>query len=165
MSAFPPAPLVLRPMRPGDLEAVVRLEAALHSHPWSLGNFRDSLHAGYSCWMLEHERETIGYGVMMMGVGEVHLLNLSVAPGWQRQGLGRGMLEHLLEQALDCGAREMLLEVRPSNLPARALYAGMGFREVALRRGYYPAADGREDAILMARACGAAGNVAAAGAE
>jgi ribosomal-protein-alanine N-acetyltransferase len=156
-----PAPMpvsqrnALRPMRPGDLEAVVAIEDELYSHPWTLGNFRDSLHAGYSCWVLEGEHGLIGYCVMMVGVGEAHLLNLSIASPWQRRGLGRHMVEHLLELARGWGARDMLLEVRPSNTAARALYANMGFRELARRRDYYPAEQGREDAIVMARECGA----------
>jgi len=145
---------LLRPMRPADLDSVVAIERAIYAHPWSLGNFRDSLNAGYSCWVLEAQAATIGYCVMMLGVGEAHLLNLSVAPACQRRGLGRAMLSHMLDRARECGAREMLLEVRPSNVAARELYAGMGFRELSVRRGYYPSAGGREDAILMARACG-----------
>lgn len=154
MSAPAFAPRVLRPMHQRDLDTVVGIERLIYSHPWTPGNFRDSLHAGYSCWVLEAQDGIIGYCVMMVGVGEAHLLNLSVAPAWQRHGLGSGMLRHLLERAREWGARELLLEVRPSNAAARALYAGFGFREVAVRRGYYPAEQGREDAILMACACG-----------
>ncbi len=154
MSGATAAAPVLRPMGPGDLDSVMAIERAIYAHPWSLGNFRDSLHAGYSCWVLETQGTTIGYCVMMLGVGEAHLLNLSVAPACQRRGFGRAMLSHMLERARECGACEMLLEVRPSNVAARELYAGMGFRELSVRRGYYPSAGGREDAILMARACG-----------
>jgi len=144
----------LRPMRPSDLEAVVAIEGEIYSHPWTLGNFRDSLHAGYSCWVLQGGSGLIGYCVMMVGVGEAHLLNLSIASAWQRRGLGRHMVEHLLELARTWDVKEMLLEVRPSNTAARALYANMGFRELARRRDYYPAERGREDAIVMARECG-----------
>lgn len=153
MSACPLPACSLRPMRVGDLEAVSAIERDIYSHPWSIGNFRDSLHAGYSCWMLECAGVVAGYCVLMIGVGEAHLLNLSIASEWQRRGLGRHVLEHLLHLAREWGVREMLLEVRPSNVAARALYASMGFREVALRPGYYPDGQGREDAILMARAC------------
>jgi len=141
-------------MRPSDLEAVVAIEDRIYSHPWTLGNFRDSLHAGYSCWVLEGESGLIGYCVMMVGVGEAHLLNLSIASPWQRRGLGRHMVEHLLALARGWGVREVLLEVRPSNTAARALYGNMGFRELARRRDYYPAERGREDAIVMALECG-----------
>jgi ribosomal-protein-alanine N-acetyltransferase len=91
----------------------------------------------------------IGYGVLMIGVGEAHLLNLSVARPWQRRGLGRALLDHFVELAGRFGATRLLLEVRPSNVAARALYAQAGFLELSVRRGYYPAEGGREDAILM----------------
>jgi ribosomal-protein-alanine N-acetyltransferase len=139
----------LRPMRPGDLAPVVAVEGSIYSHPWTFGNFRDSLHAGYSCWVMERQGELIGYGVLMIGVGEAHLLNLSIAADWQRRGFGRLLLQHFVEQAQRCGATRMLLEVRPSNTAARALYRASGFLELSVRRGYYPADNGREDAILM----------------
>jgi ribosomal-protein-alanine N-acetyltransferase len=136
-------------MRPADLDQVVAVERSIYSHPWSLGNFRDSLHAGYSCWIMEVEGDLAGYGVLMVGVGEAHLLNVSVAQPWQRRGLGRALLAHFIELAGRFGASRMLLEVRPSNHAARRLYAQAGFLELSVRRGYYPADGGREDAILM----------------
>jgi [ribosomal protein S18]-alanine N-acetyltransferase len=139
----------LRPMRPGDLDQVVAVERSIYSHPWSLGNFRDSLHAGYSCWVMEANGDLAGYGVLMIGVGEAHLLNVSVAQPWQRRGLGRALLAHFIELAGRFGVSRMLLEVRPSNHAARHLYAQAGFLDLSVRRGYYPAAGGREDAILM----------------
>jgi ribosomal-protein-alanine N-acetyltransferase len=139
----------LRPMHASDLEQVVAVEQTIYSHPWSLGNFRDSLQAGYSCWIMEHAGRPIAYGVLMIGVREAHLLNLSVAKDWQRQGMGRRMLLHFLDLARQCDAQTLMLEVRPSNVAARALYADMGFRELSVRRGYYPAEHGRENAILM----------------
>jgi ribosomal-protein-alanine N-acetyltransferase len=139
----------LRPMRPADLDTVLALERTLYPHPWSQGNFRDSLHAGYSCWVMEAGGEVAGYGVLMIGVGEAHLLNLSIARPWQRRGFGRALLAHFVQLAAAFGATRMLLEVRPSNAAARQLYAGAGFLEIAVRRGYYPAGDGREDAVLM----------------
>jgi ribosomal-protein-alanine N-acetyltransferase len=139
----------IRPLGERDLEAVVAIEREIYEFPWTLGNFRDSLQAGYSCWVLEYGPELVGYGVVMIGVQEAHLLNLSVRRGWQRRGLGRRLLEHFLEVAREAGARRMFLEVRPSNAAARALYAARGFREITVRRGYYPATVGREDAILM----------------
>jgi ribosomal-protein-alanine N-acetyltransferase len=149
MSAVLDIAPALRPMRPADIDEVLTIEREIYSHPWTLGNFRDSLHAGYSCWVMECGRDVVGYGVVMMGVQEAHLLNLSVARAWQRRGLGRRLLLHFLDIARECGARQMFLEVRPSNVAARALYADVGFREVTVRRGYYPAEGGREDAILM----------------
>jgi ribosomal-protein-alanine N-acetyltransferase len=149
MSAVLDIAPALRPMRPSDVDEVLAIERDIYSHPWTLGNFRDSLQAGYSCWVLEYGPELVGYGVVMIGVQEAHLLNLSVRRGWQRRGLGRRLLEHFLEVAREAGARRMFLEVRPSNAAARALYAARGFREITVRRGYYPATVGREDAILM----------------
>jgi ribosomal-protein-alanine N-acetyltransferase len=139
----------LRPMDAADVEPVLAIERTIYDHPWTRGNFRDSLHAGYSCWILECGAQLAGYGVLMIGVDEAHLLNLSVAGPWQRRGLGRYLLDHFVDIAKSVEARCMLLEVRPSNAAARALYARAGFRELYVRSGYYPAVHGREDAILM----------------
>jgi len=138
-----------RPMHTADLDAVLAIEQRIYSHPWTHGHFRDSLSAGYSCWVMECARDLAGYGVMMVGVREAHLLNLSVAAPWQGQGLGRSLLHHFIEIARGCEAQRILLEVRPSNEAARWLYTDTGFRELYVRRGYYPAQVGREDAILM----------------
>ncbi len=138
-----------RPMRATDLERVVAIEVEIYSHPWTFGNFRDSLSAGYSCWVMESAGVLCGYGVLMMGVDEAHLLNVSVARHRQGEGLGRQLLEFYVQRARELGARALFLEVRPSNTAARTLYATAGFRELALRRNYYPAERGREDAILM----------------
>jgi ribosomal-protein-alanine N-acetyltransferase len=139
----------LRPMRPGDLEQVIAIERRIYSHPWTPGNFRDSLQAGYSCWVMECAGSLVAYGVLMIGVKEAHLLNLSVAASWQRRGLGRQLLHHFIELARGYEAGRILLEVRPSNHAALALYAGTGFQRLYVRRGYYPVEGGREDAILM----------------
>lgn len=149
MSARLDSFVAFRGMRPSDLDRVMAIEPHLYSHPWTRGNFQDSMTAGYVCRVIECEGVVSGYGVLMIGAGEAHLLNLSVAPDWQRRGLGRALLEHFVRVARDGAARQMLLEVRPSNQAARRLYAGFGFRDLSLRRGYYPAESGREDAILM----------------
>jgi ribosomal-protein-alanine N-acetyltransferase len=138
-----------RPMRTDDLDRVMAIEPALYSHPWTRGNFDDSLTAGYSCWVVECGGTLAGYGVLMIGVREAHLLNLSVATAWQRRGIGRMLLEHFVHVAQSSDAAQMFLEVRPSNGAARRLYVQFGFREITLRRGYYPSGRGREDAILM----------------
>lgn len=151
MSALPQEVPRFRPMRAVDLERVAAIESDIYSHPWTLGNFRDSLAAGYSCWVLECSGALCGYGVMMMGVDEAHLLNLSIARARQREGLGRQLLEFYMQRAREMDAHAMFLEVRPSNAAGRALYASAGFRELAVRRNYYPANGGREDAILMGR--------------
>lgn len=138
-----------RPMRPTDLDRVMAIEPTLYSHPWTRGNFEDSIKAGYVCRVIECEGVIKGYGVLMIGPGEAHLLNLSVETGWQRRGLGRALLEHFVRAARDGAARQMLLEVRPSNVLARRLYADFGFSDLSVRRDYYPTERGREDAILM----------------
>ncbi len=149
MSALPRAEARIRPLAERDLDAVVAIERDLYEFPWSLGNFRDSLAAGYSCWAYDGTDGLVGYAVMMIGAGEAHLLNLSIAAPSQRRGCGTELLEQLLDVARGYGAGVLLLEVRPSNAAARAMYAGYGFEQIGTRRGYYPARDGREDALLL----------------
>ncbi|HYA20822.1 MAG TPA: ribosomal protein S18-alanine N-acetyltransferase [Burkholderiales bacterium] len=139
----------LRPMRLADIDAVMRIERNIYPHPWTRGNFRDSLNAGYSCWVYRLAQSIIGYAVMMVAADEAHLLNLSIAAEWQRQGWGRKLLLLILELARQHHARVMFLEVRPSNVAALALYEGFGFKQVAVRRAYYPAGPAREDAIVL----------------
>jgi [ribosomal protein S18]-alanine N-acetyltransferase len=138
-----------RRMAGADLDAVVAIEHAVYTHPWTRGNFSDSLGAGYHCWIAEFNGAIAGYVVVMVGAGEAHLLNLSVAAPCQGRGLGRELLSFAITLARDCAARMIFLEVRPSNAAARLLYAAAGFTEVATRRGYYPAGFGREDAVVM----------------
>lgn len=138
------------PMTEADILPVLEIERLIYEFPWTHGNFRDSLLAGYSGWVLRDECGLIGYAMLTVGAGEAHLLNLSVAAAHQRQGHGTRLLNHLVAVARKAGAKLMFLEVRPSNEPGRRLYAGHGFREVARRRGYYPARDGHEDALLLA---------------
>ena len=138
-----------RSMTAEDLDTVIAIENEVYAHPWTLGNFYDSLNAGYQCWIMEIAGEIAGYGVVSTGAGEAHLLNMSIAARRQRRGLGREMLEFLIQLARESYARKIYLEVRPSNLAGRRLYAGAGFIEVATRRGYYPGPGGREDAVIM----------------
>ena len=142
------APL-LRPMQTADLDVVMRIERKIYLHPWTRGNFRDSLNAGYSCWIYQFAQSIVGYAVMMVATDEAHLLNLSIAAKWQRQGWGKKLLQQMVDLARQYRARAMLLEVRPSNVAALGLYQGFGFKRIALRRGYYPAGADREDAILL----------------
>jgi ribosomal-protein-alanine N-acetyltransferase len=139
----------LRPMAEADLPRIHRIELASYDFPWSQGNFADSMSAGYSMWVREAEGEIIGYYAMMAAAGEAHLLNLTIAPIWRGHGLGRDLLEHCLACARDHRAERLFLEVRASNTAAIALYHSSGFVDLALRRGYYPARDGREDALIM----------------
>jgi ribosomal-protein-alanine N-acetyltransferase len=139
-------------MREADLAQVAAIERTIYSHPWTQGNFSDSLAAEYECWVLEHDGILAGYAVMMVAAGEAHLLNLSIAAPMQGQGLGTDFVRCLAKIARELGARSMYLEVRPSNDAARVLYAKTGFVQIGMRRDYYPAARGREDAIVMERA-------------
>ena len=151
MSAMLNNQLILRPMQLDDLDAVMAIEPQIYTHPWTRGNFSDSLNSGYSAWVLESQAEFIGYSLMMLVLDEAHLLNLSVAKNYQKQGLGRILLEHMIAKAKHHHATNMFLEVRPSNISAIALYENRGFCEMSVRRNYYPAANGqgREDAVLM----------------
>ncbi len=143
----------LRPMVPADLDAVLDIEVQAYAFPWTRGNFIDSLEAGYPARVLTDALaggRVIGYFVAMEGVDEMHLLNITVAPAEQGRGHGCGMLDALVRMCRDCDAEQLWLEVRQSNPRARELYTRYGFREVGLRRGYYPAALGqREDARVM----------------
>ncbi len=126
------------------------IERAVYDFPWTLGIFQDCLRVGYCCWLLELDRQVIGYGVMSVVIEESHVLNLCVHPGWQGKGLGRKLLRRLLKIARQHGAETAFLEVRESNRAALALYGSLGFVEVGRRRGYYPAiGDSREDALVM----------------
>ena len=131
------------------LDKVISIEHAVHIHPWSRGNFADSISAGYHCWVAHRDSALVGYGVVMIGAGEAHLLNLSVAPLWQRQGIGAELTRFFVKLSRDYGAEKIYLEVRPSNTIARSLYLAQGFAEIGVRRDYYPAEDGREDAVIM----------------
>ena len=139
------------PMSLRDLDEILSIEYRVYSHPWSRGNFADSIACGHSAWVCRVGGELIGYFVLMLAVDEAHLLNLCVAE--KRQGLGYGarLLHHAMEVARRCGAGTLLLEVRPSNGRALALYRQFGFRQIGLRRGYYPALVGREDALVLMR--------------
>lgn len=152
MAARPdPLAAFLRPMDEGDIGTVLSIEHASYPFPWSEGMFRDSLRTGYCCWVAENLSGPVGYFILSVGAGEAHLLNLCVAPAFQRQGLGRRMLRQALRLARDHGSGSVYLEVRPSNEAAAELYRRSGFAEIGTRRGYYPLGDGRrEDAIVLA---------------
>ncbi len=148
LEPWPPSP-TRRAMTVRDLDAVVAVEQRAYGHPWSRGNFTDSLAAGYLAEVWLQDDELLGYFVAMPGVNEVHLLNITVAPERQGQGHGCRMMASLQAQAVQLGAATLWLEVRESNHRARALYRRLGFAEVGRRRGYYPAAPRREDAVVM----------------
>lgn len=149
MSAVLKTQYQFRPMQMDDLDTIMVIEPQIYPYPWTRGNFGDSLNSGYSAWVLMHNEDIIGYSLMMMVLDEAHLLNLSIANNYHKQGLGRTLLEHMVDIAKNNQMANMFLEVRQSNISAIALYENMGFNEMAIRRNYYPATNGREDAILM----------------
>ena len=153
MSAILKDPLLqIRSMTKADLAAVMEVELRAFPYPWSEGNFRDCLRAGYECRVLVREEQVIGYGVLSVAADEAHILTLCIDSELQRQGLGRRLLERLLNMAKQRHADTAFLEVRASNRAALDLYRAVGFNEVGVRRGYYPAGGGREDAIVLALA-------------
>ena len=135
-------------MQDADLDEVMAIENAIYSHPWTRGNFTDSLVAGYECRTWRVEGELVGYFVLMVGAGEAHLLNLSIAQRHQRSGHGRALLREAADIAARLGAKSIFLEVRPSNHAAQVLYTKFGFKRISVRRDYYPAHTGREDALV-----------------
>lgn len=144
-------PATLRPLGVAMLDELVAIERTAYEFPWSRANFVDSLAAGYWSQALlgEHDGAMRAYFVAMPGVEEMHLLNLTVAPAWQRRGIAWSLLGELVRRCRERAARQLWLEVRAGNAGARALYERYGFRHIGLRKSYYPAADGREDALVM----------------
>jgi [ribosomal protein S18]-alanine N-acetyltransferase len=152
LSAAPCQQLTYRPMQMADLDIVMKIEPTIFPFPWTIGNFRDSLNTGYSCWVVEDQQQIIGYAVMMLVLDEAHLLNISIALPSQGKGFGRALLSFIMQKAREHGALNIFLEVRISNKVAIHLYEQTGFNEMAIRPRYYPAEHGREDAMLMGMA-------------
>jgi len=140
----------LRPMREDDLDEVMRIEQQAYPFPWTAGIFRDCLRAAYPARVLHAGDDLIGYGVLSIAADEAHILNVCIDPREQGRGHGRRLLRGLVSIARGQGAQRIFLEVRPSNLHAIALYHDEGFNEIGRRPRYYPAHEGREDAIVMA---------------
>jgi ribosomal-protein-alanine N-acetyltransferase len=152
MSALIQDPMLqMRPLQEDDLEAVMEVERLCYPFPWTLGIFRDCLRVGYCCWAYCLDQRIIGYGVMSVAAGEAHILNICIHPEFQGNGLAKRLLGRLLNLAQHHGADTVFLEVRDSNRVAVNLYNVVGFNEIGRRRGYYPAVDGCEDAILFAK--------------
>lgn len=138
-----------REMQLDDLDAIIQIEKVNFPFPWTVGNFKDSMTSGHYCVVLEIDDTIIGYAILMMVLDEAHLLNISVAPNCKGKGWGRHLLNHMMQTGQDKGGLNMFLEVRTSNASAITLYESIGFNEMGLRPGYYPAQHGREDALLM----------------
>lgn len=139
----------MRRMTMADLPAVLAIENKNYPFPWEEDIFEDCLKGSYGCWVCEEMDRVLGYCLISIAVGEAHILNISVDPAEQKQGIGRKMLQHLIDLARG-RAETVFLEVRPSNTVAIALYEDMGFNEIGIRKNYYPAENGREDAIMLA---------------
>lgn len=149
MGGVSEASIELLPMLPADLDAVLAIEYRVCPFPWSRANFADSISSRYSCWVCRVDSKLAGYFVLMLAVDDAHLLTIAVAESHQRQGLGARLLRQAMVIARAGGATTLLLEVRPSNAKALAMYRHFGFAQVGVRRGYYPAAAGREDALVL----------------
>lgn len=140
----------IRPMLDSDLKRVMEIEEAVYPFGWTEGIFRDCLRVQYSCWVMMLGGEVIGYAIMSVAVGEAHILNVAIAAEQQGQGHGRSFMRFLMDTARHHGADTAFLEVRPSNKVAVHLYDTLEFNQVGLRRDYYPAEQGKEDAVIMA---------------
>ena len=151
-AAFAIRDITFRPMREADLDDVLAIEREAYEFPWSREIFRDCLRVGYSCRVLEFEGRVNAYGMLQIAAGKARLLNLCVRGKLHRRGLGRRLLALLIDVARSHRSRAVFLEVRPSNAAARRLYGSMGFAEVGVSRGYYPARIGREDAMILSLA-------------
>lgn len=152
MNAVAQALWRIAPMSPEHLPQVLRIERAGYDFPWTEGIFSDCIRVGYSSWVLRNTvDEVLGYALMSLAVDEAHVLNICTAPSCRRQGAASFLMRHLLQIATAAGLDEMLLEVRRSNTAALALYQALDFRQIAVRKGYYPAGDEREDALLLSR--------------
>jgi ribosomal-protein-alanine N-acetyltransferase len=139
----------IREMRLDDVSRVILIEREIFLFPWTEMNFADSVKAGYHCRVLEQNDALIGYGIMMMGPGEAHILTIGISAQWQHQGWGGKLLQYFIDLAKQQEAASVLLDVRESNIGAANLYRRLGFKQIAVRKGYYPAMCGREDALVM----------------
>jgi [ribosomal protein S18]-alanine N-acetyltransferase len=145
---------LIRDMGFDDVAAVSRLELQSYPFPWSTAIFRDCLRAGYYCTVVEIDCIVIGYGIMSTGAGEAHVLNICVSGDYRCRGIGGQLLSNMLEFAKGLGVTDVFLEVRPSNMGAIRLYQSNGFSQIGVRRGYYQAIVGREDAVVLRRQLG-----------
>ena len=162
-----PADRVLLPMTTSRLDAVMAIESAAYAFPWTRGNFIDSIASRYPARLLYNPTGgLLGYFVAMVGVDEMHLLNITIAPEVQGRGHARFLIDTLIGLCAEHAARALWLEVRQSNLRARVIYERLGFTQAGVRKGYYPAPQGeREDAVVMSFPVAAPGGGRAAGAD
>jgi len=141
----------IRPMNELDIPVIAAIEKSAYQFPWSEGIFRDCLRVGYVCRVIDVAGDLGGYGIMSVAAGEAHILNVCIRDEYRSRGFARKVLLYLLERARASGMSEAFLEVRPSNVAAARLYHSLGFEQVGIRRGYYQATTGREDAAVLRR--------------
>lgn len=149
LNTLHPPGLVVRYLEPGDLSRILDIERQSYSHPWTEGVFRDCFKVSYRLWGVFQGDTLIGYAVVAYMLDEAHLLNLCVHPGYRGLGAGRLLLRHFLAEAVEDCMNQVILEVRLSNAVAGKMYRHEGFEEIGRRPGYYPGADGGEDARVM----------------
>ena len=140
----------VRTMTLDEIERIAKIDAIAYPYPWGEQIFRDCIKSRYHCLVYENDQEMLGYAVLSIAAGEAHILNICILPEKQHQGLGRDLLNYLMELAREKQVETMFLEVRFSNEPAKRLYDRVGFNELGIRKDYYPAKEGREDALVLA---------------
>lgn len=139
----------IREMRLDDVSRIILIEREIFLFPWTVMNFADSIKAGYHCRVLEQQDTLTGYGILMIGPDEAHILTIGISAHWQHQGWGSRLLKYFIHLAQQHNAFSVILDVRESNITAVNLYRQLGFKQIAVRTGYYPAMCGREDALVM----------------
>jgi len=140
-----------REMTVDDVPAIMKIENKVYTHPWTKGIFLDCIRVGYHSWVYSEQESLLAYGLVSVAANEAHILNICVSPDAQGRGLGKRMLHKLMQLAADRQGNSIFLEVRESNLVAQNLYDQEGFNRIGLRKNYYPAEDGREDALVYAK--------------
>lgn len=150
--SFSKSEFQVSPMTAEDVPQILAIEEKVYSHPWTDTIFKDCLRVGYTCWVCKKDNHTVGYLILSIAVEEMHILNLCIHPDQQRMNLGTLMIQQAEKLARQNNAEKSFLEVRPSNVGAIRLYQKQGYEQIGLRKDYYPANDGREDAIVMCKA-------------
>ena len=143
--------LTFRQMALEDISAVIQLENEVYQFPWTDRIFKDCIRVGYDCWLAHLGNTIVAHAVISIAAGESHILNLSVTRNHQGKGIGKQFIQFLLKIARNKRAQIMMLEVRPSNIRAINCYSSAGFNEIGCRKDYYPAPNGKEDALLFAK--------------
>lgn len=142
---------MLRNIFRSDLEQLLSIERLVQALPWTEHSFNLCFQAGCFGWVIEIDKKIIGFIIISSRQQECHILNLCIDIPYQHQGFGKKLLEQALSEAEKQGLHLVYLEVRRSNAKAIALYKKEGFQVVGERKGYYPAEEGHEDALVLAK--------------